>query len=210
MHQKKKYVYIKRLNAKEVLITRRDEEIVFPFAGGPAKLSGRNYEFQEPTLGRESTVRRDNLSGESQGDREEFQTETKDDAEAREDFWSIQGDFIYRHHIEPRVQLYVPQEESFPIPLKYIVVIRSTHTDLYIAEENELTTTSLNETPSRRKMWSGWRLTPIQTTSLPDKNWKSRSKKRETSIGNRETKTRTCQKVKLREFIRLIRVTKNT
>ena len=65
-------------------------------------LSGRDHEFQEPTLRREPTVRRENLSGESQGEREAFQPEeTKDDAETREDFWSIQGDFIYRHHVEP-------------------------------------------------------------------------------------------------------------
>ena len=42
-------------------------------------------------------------------------TESTDDAEARADFWSIQGDFIYRHHHEPRVQLHVPKEETFPI-----------------------------------------------------------------------------------------------
>ena len=42
-------------------------------------------------------------------------TESTDDAEARADFWSIQGDFIYRHHNEPRVQLHVPKEETFPI-----------------------------------------------------------------------------------------------
>ena len=29
----------------------------------------------------------------------------RDDAEARADFWSIQGDFICRHHNEPRLQL---------------------------------------------------------------------------------------------------------
>ena len=34
-------------------------------------------------------------------------------------FWSIQGDFIYRHHNEPRVQLYVPKEETCLIPLTY-------------------------------------------------------------------------------------------
>ena len=39
------------------------------------KLSGRNYKFQEPTLRRESIVRRENISGESQGDREEFHPE---------------------------------------------------------------------------------------------------------------------------------------
>ena len=99
-------------------------------ADGSAKLSGRDYEFQEPTLRRESTVRRENLSGESQGDREEFQLEeTKDDEGINKDFWSIQGDFIHRHHVEPRVQSNVPKEESFPIPLQYIDVIRSTQTD---------------------------------------------------------------------------------
>ena len=55
--------------------------MVFLVADGSAKLSGRDCEFQEPTLRRESTVRRRNLSGESShGDREEFQPEeTKDD-----------------------------------------------------------------------------------------------------------------------------------
>ena len=41
-------------------------------------------------------------------------TETQDDAEARNDFWSIEADFIYRHHTEPRVHFHVPKEESFP------------------------------------------------------------------------------------------------
>ena len=36
---------------------------------------------------------------------------------------STQGDFIYRQHTEPRCQLYVPREETFPIPLKYIGVL---------------------------------------------------------------------------------------
>ena len=31
--------------------------------------------------------------------------------EGRNDFWFISGDFIYRHHVEPRVKLYVPREE---------------------------------------------------------------------------------------------------
>ena len=50
---------------KEVLITQRDEEFVFPVADSPATLSGRNYEFQKPTLRREYNVRRENISGES-------------------------------------------------------------------------------------------------------------------------------------------------
>ena len=100
-------------------------------ADGSAKLSGRGYEFREPSLRRKDTVRRESLSGESRGDMEEVQPEeSKDDAEIRNDFWSIQGDFINRHHIEPRIQFLVTREESFPIPLQYIDVTRSTHTDL--------------------------------------------------------------------------------
>ena len=64
-------------------------------------------------------MRSEDLSGELQGESGESQpAESTDDAEARADFWSIQGDFIYRRHNEPRVQLYVPKEETFTVPLK--------------------------------------------------------------------------------------------
>ena len=67
--------------------------------------AGRDYEFQEPTLRRESIARRENLSGESHGDREEFQPEeTKDDDGISKDFWAHAGarKVFYRHRIEPR------------------------------------------------------------------------------------------------------------
>ena len=71
-----------------------------------SKLSGRDFEFQEPTPRRERTVWGEDSSGELQGESEESQpTEPTDGAEARNDFRSFQGDFIYRHHAEPRVQL---------------------------------------------------------------------------------------------------------
>ena len=114
-------IYPRRINAKEVLIRQKDDKFIFPLADGTAKLSGRDYEFPESTLRREPTVRREDLSRELQGESGESQTaDTTDDAEAHADFWSIQGDFICRHHNEPRFQLYVPKEETFPIPLKYI------------------------------------------------------------------------------------------
>ena len=76
--------------------------------------------YQEETTRRESTARREKLSGESQGDREEFQPEgLEDDAEVRKDFWS--GYFIYCHHIEPTSSTYVPREESFLISKIYII-----------------------------------------------------------------------------------------
>ena len=54
------------------------------------------------------------------------------------DFWSMSGNFIYRHHVEPRVKLYSPREESFPIPLKYIDVSRTTHTNLDVKQEKRI------------------------------------------------------------------------
>ena len=42
---------------------------------------------------------------------------------------AMSGNFIYRHHVEPRFKLYSPREESFPIPLTYIDVSRTTHTN---------------------------------------------------------------------------------
>ena len=58
-----------------------------------------------------------------------------DASEAMNDFWSISGDFKNRHHVEPRVKLYSPREESLPIPLKYIDVSRTTHANLDVMQE---------------------------------------------------------------------------
>ena len=88
---------------------------------------------------REQTVRSEDFSRELHGEPGESQpTESTENAEARADSWSFQGDFIYRHHCEPRVQLYVPKDETFPIPLKYIDVTRSTHTDLDVSQEKRI------------------------------------------------------------------------
>ena len=79
----------------------------------------------------------EDLREEIKGNTEKSQPtdETKDDAEACNDFWSMEGDFIYRHHVEPRVQLSVPKKETFPSPLKYIDVTRTTHTNLDVFKE---------------------------------------------------------------------------
>ena len=58
--------------------------------------------------------------------------------EAIHDFWSMSGNFKNRHHVEPRVKLYSPREESFPIPLKYIDVSRTTHTNLDVKQEKRI------------------------------------------------------------------------
>ena len=50
----------------------------------------------------------------------------------------MSGNFIYRHHVEPRVKLYSPREESFPVPLKYIDVSRTTQTNLDVKQEKRI------------------------------------------------------------------------
>ena len=103
----------------------------------------------------------------------------------------MSGNFIYRHHVEPRVKLYSPKEESFPVPLKYIDVSRTTHTNLDVKQERRIDDywnidgsrdlsdpwtgftqfTLLEEKPTDGYMLSGGRLTRKQLTSRPDHLW---------------------------------------
>ena len=159
-------------------------------------MSGRDYEFREPTPRWEQPVRSKDLSGEIQGESGESQpTETTNDAEVCAEFWSIQGDVIYRHHNGLRVQLCVLKEETFPIPLKNIDVNRSTHTDLDVMREKGIDDywnvvgsnrslldswrgltkfTLLKEQPPKGYIyiWSGRRLTQIQITARLDLLWR--------------------------------------
>ena len=117
-------IFFRKLNAKEVLRTQRDEEFVFLAADGSPKISGRNYKFQEPTLRRESVVRRENISGESQGDREEVSTWRikKMTKESTRFSWLTQKlgkNFTYRHHIEPRSSIARAKKKTYPIRLDF-------------------------------------------------------------------------------------------
>ena len=76
--------------------------------------------------------------GESEGSLPQPQDSFPDAGEAKNDFWSMSGNFKNRHHVEPRVKLYSPREESFPIPLKYIDVSRTTHTNLDVKQEKHI------------------------------------------------------------------------
>ena len=107
--------------------------------------------------------------------------------EARNDFWSMSGNFKNCHHVEPRVKLYSPREESFLFPLKYIYVSRTTHTNLDVKLEKRIDDywnidgsrdlsdpwtgftqfTLLEEKVPDGYMWFGGRLTRKQLTSRP-------------------------------------------
>ena len=129
--------------------------------------------------------------GESEGSLPPPHDSFPDAGEAINDFWSMSGNLIYRHHVEPRVKLCSPREESFPIPLKYIDVSRTTHTNLDVKQEKRIDDywnvdgsrdlsdpwtgstqfTLLEEKPPEGYMWSGERLTRKQLTSRPDHLW---------------------------------------
>ena len=155
-----------------------------------SEISGWDQRLRTSTLIRDSPDRgeeQDILRGESEGS---SSTSRRDsswyDGEAKDDFWSISGIF-YRHHVEPRVKLYVLTEGSFPIPLKYIEVTRTADTTFDVMSEKHMDDywnvdgdrglpgmwtgftrfTFLSEKPPDGKPWSGERLTRKQTTSRP-------------------------------------------
>ena len=129
--------------------------------------------------------------GESEGSLPPPHDSLPDAGEAINDFWSISGNFIHRHHVEPRVKFYLAREESFPIPLKYIDVSRTTRTNWDVMQERRIDDywnidgsrdlsdswtgftqcTVISEKPPDEFLWSGGRLTRRQLTSRPDHLW---------------------------------------
>ena len=103
-------------------------------------------------------------------------------------FWSMSGNFLQRITLNPS---FTRREESFPIPLKYIDVTRTTNTNLDVKQEKRIDDywnidgsrdlsdpltgftqfTLLEEKPPNGKMWSRVRLTRKQLTSRPDHLW---------------------------------------
>ena len=146
-----------------------------------------------------------------------------DAGEARNDFWSMSGDFIYRHHVEPRVKLCSPREESFPILLKYIDVCRTSPANLDLMQESRIDDywnidgsrdvsvswtgftqfTLLSENPPEGYMWSGWRLTNRQVTSRPDHLWPELWRRMARNAKLRENHKRAIEKPKLDHARRL-------
>ena len=129
--------------------------------------------------------------GESEGSLPPPHDSFPDAGEAMNDFWSMSGNFKNRHHVETRVKLHSPREESFPIPLKYIDVSRTTHTNLEVKQEKRIDDfwnidvsrelsdpwtgftqfTLLEEKHPEEHMWSRGRLTREQLASRPDHLW---------------------------------------
>ena len=78
---------------------KNGEQFIFPIADGKVKLSGGDQVLRTSTLIRDRPERgeeQENLLGESDGSsRTSFQVASPDDGEARNDFWSISGHYMY-------------------------------------------------------------------------------------------------------------------
>ena len=185
---------IEELEQMEVLTRQNGENFIFPIADGTVKLSGGDQVLRTYSWVRHRPIQGDcniDFLGESEGSLPPPQDSFPDAGEARNGFWSMSGNFIYRHHVEPRVKLYSPREESFPIPLKYTDVSTTTHTNLDVKQERRIDDcwnidgsrdlsdywtgftqfTLLEEEPTEGNMCSGKRLTIKQLTSRPDHSW---------------------------------------
>ena len=91
-------IYSKRLNAKEVIFPK---EKIKPL-GGDQDLRTSTLIRPRPIQG-ESHI---DFLGESEGSLPPPHDSFPDAGEAINDFWSMSGNFIFRHHVEPRVKLY--------------------------------------------------------------------------------------------------------
>ena len=134
-------IYSKRLNAKEVIFHKEKGEFIFPIADGRIKPLGGDQGLKTPALIRQRPIQGESnidFLGESEGSLPQPQDSYPDAGEAINDFWSMSGSFMCRHHVELRVKLYSPREESFPIPPKYIDVCRTTHTNLDVKQEKRI------------------------------------------------------------------------
>ena len=187
-------IYSKRLSAEEVIFPKEKAEFIFPIADGRIKFVGGDQDLRTSTFIRQRPIRGESqldFLGESERSLPPPHDSFPDASEARNDFWSMSGNFMYRHHVEPRVKLHSAREESFPIPLKYIDVSRTTHTNLDDDQESRIDDywnidgsrdssyswtgftqfTPLEVKPPDGYMWSGERLTRKQLTSRPDHLW---------------------------------------
>ena len=102
-------IYSKRLNAKEVIFPEENGKFIFPAADGRITPLGGHQDLRTSTWIRERPIRGEShvdFRGESEGSLPPPHDSFPDAGEAIDDFRSMSENFIYRHHVEPRVKLY--------------------------------------------------------------------------------------------------------
>ena len=96
-------IYSKRLNAKEAIFPK-EGEFIFPIADGRIKLLGGGQDLRTSTLIRHRSIRGEShvdFLGESEGSLPQPHDSLPDAGEAIHEFWSMSGNFIFRHDVEP-------------------------------------------------------------------------------------------------------------
>ncbi len=68
---------------------------------------------------------------------EQRKSDPAEQATLEDDFWTVTGDLITRHHKVPRKTLYMPKAADFPLPLEYVDISRTTYTDLETTKEQK-------------------------------------------------------------------------
>ena len=111
-----------------MIFPKEKGEFIFPIADGRIKTLGGDQDLRTSTLVRHRPTQGEgnvDFLGESEGSLPPPHDSFLEAGEANHNLWSMSGNFIYRHHVEPRVKLYSPREESFSIPLKIILCIQN-------------------------------------------------------------------------------------
>ena len=172
------------------------ENCRFPVEDGTVQPYDGDQGQRTSTLIRNHPVRgesREDFLGESKGSPPTtyFQDSYLDAGEARDEFWSISGDFIYRSRWAKSQTLHAKGRiNSFSTGI-YIEVIRATHTTSDVVQESRIDDkwnidgsrdlsaswtgftqfTLLKVKPPEGYMWSGWGLTKRQAASRLDHLW---------------------------------------
>ena len=95
----------------------REGEIIFQIADGRIKTLGGDQDLRTCTLIRHRPIQGESnigFLGESEGSLPQPQDSFPDAGEAINDFWSMSGSFIHRHHVEPRVKPFFAERRIIP------------------------------------------------------------------------------------------------
>ena len=181
-------IYSQRLDAKEVIFPKETGEFIFPNQTPWKKI--KNWESH---LDREHTIRVEghvDFLGKSEGSLPPPQDSLPDAGEAANDSWSMSGNFIYRHQVEPRVKTLFAERRTIPdsteihwriqnykngcetrAPDRRLLKHWWVKRFVCFLDKIHSVYSIRRETSRRIKMWSGKRLTRRQLTSRPDHLW---------------------------------------
>ena len=190
-------IYSKRLSAKEVTFSKQGE-FIFPIADGRIKPLGGDQNLRTSISIRHRPIRGEShvyFLGESHGSSPPLQDSLLDAGEAINDSWSMSGNFMYRHHVEPRVKLYSPREESFLIPLKYIDITRTIHTNLDVLQERRIDDSwNIDGSRDLSDSWTGFtQFTPLEEKPPNGFLWSGESDEKTADIQARSFMARTLE-----------------